>query len=69
MNDWIFFTPSQKYYVNTFDDGNQKYECVPNVWLLYGTWRDKVALVNQANRNVRIESISSWKTSVIDMLQ
>ena len=61
--DWIYFEPrlDETYSINTFDDGNDKYRSYANVWNIYGTWRGKVAIVNEYDKSVRIESISEWK--------
>ena len=61
---WTYFEPdhTQSYMINTFDDGNQRFEQYTNSWLKYGEWRGKVALVNAINPTIRIESISEWKT-------
>ncbi len=64
MDKWNYFEPEQSvtYMINTFDDGNQRFEQYPNSWFKYGEWRGKVALVNALNPTIRIESISEWKT-------
>ena len=65
MDEWIYFEPdhTNTYIINTFDDGNQRFQQYPNSWFLYGKWKGKVALVNTKYPSVRIESISEWKTS------
>lgn len=64
MDEWIYFEPDQTtiYSINTFDDGNQRFQQYPNSWFLYGKWRGKIALVNSKHPSVRVESISEWKT-------
>lgn len=59
-----YFNPdhTQSYMINTFDDGNERFQQYPNSWCKYGEWRGKVALVNAVNPKFRIESISEWKT-------
>ena len=65
-DEWIFYYPPNGLKkINTFDDGNQKYENEPNQWLKIGHWRDhpeKVVLVNNIT-NKHISSISVWKVS------
>jgi len=60
---WNMFSPDIKviWEVNIFDDGNVRMERVPNTWIIYGEWKDKVALLNTTNPNTRIPSISMWK--------
>lgn len=69
MDEWTYFEPDQTttYSINTFDDGNQRFQKYPNSWFLYGKWRGKVALVNAKNPSVRVESISEWKTLIKDV--
>jgi hypothetical protein len=69
MDEWKYFEPDQAttYSINTFDDGNQRFQQYSNSWFLYGKWRGKVALVNAKNPSVRIESISEWKTLIKDV--
>ena len=64
MDEWTYFKPDESliYTINTFDDGNQRFQQHPNSWFKYGEWRGKIALVNKSNTSVRIESISEWKT-------
>ena len=64
MDEWFYFEPNQTqiYTINTFDDGNERFQQYPNSWLKYGEWRGKIALVNALNPKIRIESISEWKT-------
>jgi hypothetical protein len=62
---WEYFQPNpeEMYTINIFDDGNNQYEVYENKWLLFGKWRGKYALVNIANPNIKIHSISQWKLS------
>lgn len=66
-NDWTIYSPKTNivYEINTFDDGNGEYEKYPNIWYIYGNWRDKIALVNKTDNNIQIGSISSWKVNVL----
>lgn len=61
--DWVYYGPRTdvEYSIEVFDDGNEKYAQYTNVWLAYGDWRGKVALVNKYDRSVKISSISAWK--------
>ena len=62
-----YYPPVGTKKINTFDDGNQKYENEPNQWLKIGHWREhpeKIILINNIS-NSYISSISSWKVSTI----
>ena len=64
-NKWNMIDPNLndiKYKVNTFDDGNEKYENYENIWKIYGNWKGKYALINNSDSDIRIPSISMWKT-------
>jgi hypothetical protein len=62
-DEWIFFTnPKTTVYINTFDDGNERYQYYTNSWFVVGTWRGKVKLRNVSNPTIEISSISEWKT-------
>ena len=66
-NDWIFFTePKTIVSINTFDDGNQRYQDYTNSWFIIGEWRGKVGLLNISNPSIEISSISGWKTTSVD---
>tara|TARA_Y100000992_G_scaffold165082_1_gene110848 strand:- start:2 stop:295 length:294 start_codon:yes stop_codon:yes gene_type:complete len=62
---WDMITPdiNEIWEVTTFDDGNSRMSRVPNCWIIYGSWKDKVAIINTHNPNTRIPSISLWKLS------
>ena len=47
-----------------FDDGNEKYENYDNRWKRYGYWKEKWALINVQNKEIRVGSISSWKVNL-----
>jgi len=68
LDYWTYFEPNQQeiYTINTFDDGNKKYEVYENKWLVFGIWRGKYALVNRVVPSVKINSISQWKISIIE---
>lgn len=54
------------YELNTFDDGNQKYEHFENKYLKIGHYKqhpEKIALLNIDLKTI-ISSISSWKVSL-----
>ena len=63
--DWARVTPdlNNPIQIQVFDDGNEKYTQYENSWILFGSWKGKVALFNAFDDNVIIESISEWKTS------
>ena len=70
LNDeWTYIQPNvqEKYKINTFDDGNSKYENYTNLWIIYGSWKGKIALVNYVNNEILISSISNWKLSRVLM--
>ena len=64
---WDMHPPDEDYpcQITQFDDGNQQYQEYPNNWLVYGSWKGKVALVNNFHREITINSISLWKTRII----
>ena len=66
-DEWVYFKPNPQeiYTINTFDDGNEKYNYYTNHWYIFGKWRGKVALVNTENQTIKISSISEWKTIAI----
>ena len=51
------------YYIHTFDDGNQKYSCYPNNWIILESMfgGGKVKLQNFIRKEIFISSISKWK--------
>jgi len=61
--DWAFVFPnmSQTYQINIFDDGNEKYEKYNNKWIIFGEWKEKVAIFNYYAPEIIIKSISKWK--------
>ena len=64
--DWTRVVPDTKniIHLHIFDDGNEKYKQYENSWILFGTWKGKIALFNAFDDNVIIQSISEWKTMV-----
>lgn len=48
------------YSILVFDDGNEKYESLPNVWKIIKTSQGKSTIINE-KENVIINSISRWK--------
>lgn len=59
--------PQNIYEIYVFDDGNQKYKEYKNEWIIteYKRGGDKLKLVNARNKEVVINSISSWKVMEI----
>ena len=53
--------------INTFDDGNQIYKYIPNIWIITGSKFNgqKVSLKNKIDNKIIILSISSWKLTPI----
>jgi len=66
-DDWTFVFPrlDEKHMINTFDDGNEKYNMYYNEWIIFGEWKEKKALFNYHNQDIIIKSISSWKLTKI----
>ena len=65
---WNLFPPdtNKLYQIIEFDDGNTEYRYYSNQWHIYGDWKEKVALVNKSDNNIRIGSISLWKIQLIE---
>ena len=63
-DEWSYFAHdlSNTVEIIVFDDGNEKYTYYTNKWHIFGRWRGKIALVNANNNNIKINSISEWKT-------
>ena len=63
-DEWTYFAPdlSNTVEIIVFDDGNEKYTYYTNKWHIFGKWRGKIALVNVQDLNMKIDSISKWKT-------
>lgn len=57
--------------INTFDDGRQKYKNLENVWIVVETKFNggKLVLKNAINKDIIINTISSWKTDIIEQNQ
>ena len=62
-SEWNLYKPNEAeiYEINTFDDGNEKYQQFVNEWLMIGEWRGKVRLINREKQKIIIHSISRWK--------
>ena len=62
-SEWNLYKPNEAkiYEINTFDDGNEKYQHFVNEWLMIGEWRGKVRLINREKQKIIIHSISRWK--------
>ena len=60
---WSYVTPelTKSFQIRIFDDGNEKYKQYDNNWVIFGRWKDKVALFNEFDQNITIMSISKWK--------
>tara|TARA_B100001142_G_C14302623_1_gene643414 strand:+ start:1174 stop:1467 length:294 start_codon:yes stop_codon:yes gene_type:complete len=60
---WNMIRPNinETWEVITFDDGNGRMSRVPNSWLIYGSLKDQVAIINTMNPNTRIPTISMCK--------
>ena len=67
-NDWKYIVlnfecPIQ---INVFDDGNEKYKELDNIWYIFGECGGKVALCNAINPTTILRSISLWKIARIN---
>ena len=53
--------------ITVFDDGNDVYKKYVNRWIITGSkfHGSKVELTNVAEKEIKINSISSWKVEVI----
>lgn len=62
-SEWNLYKPNEAkiYEINTFDDGNEKFQQFVNEWLMIGEWRGKVRLINREKQKIIIHSISRWK--------
>jgi hypothetical protein len=63
-DEWVYFSPDRTivYEITNFDDGNYKYRKYVNQWYIIGRWFGKIAIINAGDPNIRIDSISAWKT-------
>ena len=63
-NNWEYLTPNENdtKQIKLFDDGNYKFEEYNNIWIIFGKWKEKIALYNKTNPQIIIRSISEWKT-------
>jgi len=50
--------------IRVFDDGNQKYQYIPNEWIITAVTKGKASLKNTNGVDV-ISSISYWKLDII----
>lgn len=67
-DDWTFVVPrfEQKMRIIQFDDGNEEIRNnYNNEWIIFGEWKEKVALFNYHEPSIVIRSISLWKLSLI----
>jgi hypothetical protein len=53
--------------INVFDDGRQQYKDLENVWIVMLSKFNgsKLVLKNAVNKDIVINTISSWKTEII----
>ena len=54
--------------ITVFDDGNQSLKQNENIWTITNTMfhGSKVELINAIDKNIKIRSISTWKTERIE---
>ena len=60
---WVYCQPNlnEVYYIDVYDDGNEKYIKYNNRWNIYGKWKGKIALQSHTDKEIKIKSISAWK--------
>ena len=66
-SDWTYVAPkcNQKRKINIYDDGREMYMHYDNNRVNFGKWRGKIALFNDQDPTIVIQSISAWKVSVV----
>jgi len=54
--------------ITVFDDGHQELKQHENIWTVVKTMFNggKVELIHSVDKNIKIRSISTWKTELID---
>ena len=54
--------------IKIFDDGRQKYKDLENVWIVVLSKFNggKLVLKNAVNKDIIINTISTWKTEIIE---
>ena len=54
--------------ITVFDDGNQSLKQHENIWTITNTMfhGSKLELINAIDKNIKIRSISTWKTERIE---
>ena len=54
--------------ITVFDDGHQELKQHENIWTVVKTMFNggKVQLINSVDKNIKIRSISTWKTKRIE---
>lgn len=57
--------------IKIFDDGRQKYKDLENVWIVVLSKFNggKLVLKNAVNKDIVINTISTWKTEIIEQNQ
>ena len=57
--------------IKIFDDGRQKYKDLENVWIVVLSKFNggKLVLKNAVNKDIIINTISTWKTEIIEQNQ
>ena len=60
-NNWTLVIPNyqHKYEINIFDN-NEQYSKYDNTWIIFGEWRDNLALFNQKDPNIIIQCINKY---------
>lgn len=57
--------------ITTFDDGRQQYKDIENIWIVVLSKFNggKLVLKNAVNKDIVINTISTWKTEIIEQNQ
>jgi hypothetical protein len=57
--------------ITTFDDGNKQYKDLENIWIVVLSKFNggKLLLKNAVNKDIIINTISTWKTEIIEQNQ
>tara|TARA_B110000008_G_scaffold58017_1_gene57417 strand:+ start:1911 stop:2108 length:198 start_codon:yes stop_codon:yes gene_type:complete len=57
--------------IKVFDDGRQQYKDLENIWIVVSSKFNggKLVLKNAVNNDIVINTISTWKTEIIEQNQ
>ena len=62
MSKWILYEPDydKPHSIIVFDDGNDRFKSLKNIWFICGEWKGKVRMIHSDKKTI-IQSISRWK--------